>query len=156
MITSSASSEPLNNGIPVDKLRTSLIKNAEKLFVNSFCTSQTVKNENERMFDRFNLKEIEINGIINVIEIIITENGNEVVNGNPEPSPALSANDMVLGFSTKERDNLSNIVKSLRRSKSRNRVKTTKVFSGKNASSHHKRKSGAIADGRFHKQFIMN
>jgi len=83
----------------------------------------------------FNLEEIEIKRIIDIFEIIITENGNEVVNGDAEAGAALSANDMVLRFSTKERNNLSNIVKSIRRNLASDRVKTTQVFSGKNVSS---------------------
>ncbi len=156
MIAGSPSSEALNNGIAINKFRTPFIKNTEKLLVNGFGTAKPVKNENERMLRRFNVKKIEIKGIINVIEIVITKDGNEVVNGNAETSAALSANDVVLRFRPKERNNLSNIVKSRRRNFTRYRVKTTEVFSRKNASSHHKRKSGTIPDGRFHEQFIMN
>ena len=39
MITSSASSKTLNNGIPINKLRRSLVKNPNKFFMNSFSTT---------------------------------------------------------------------------------------------------------------------
>ena len=80
----------------------------------------------------FNVKEIEIVGVINIIEIVITENGNEVVNGDAETSAALSAYNMVLRIRTKERNDLSNIVKSIRRNLSRDRIKTAQIFCGKN------------------------
>ena len=133
MITGSASSEALNNSIAINGLGGAFIKNANKLLVNGFGTSQSVKNENESMLGRFDRKEIKILSIINKIEII-AKNGYEVVNGNAKTSAALSANDVVLRLVTKERNNFSNIIENDRINFARNGIKPTQVFSKKNAS----------------------
>ena len=108
------------------------------------------------MFLGFNLEEIKIIGIINIIEIIITENGDEVVNGDAETGAALSANDMVLRFLSEERNNLSNIVECIRRNLASDGVEATKVFSGKNMTCLKESHSGAIRLIGLHKQFIVN
>ena len=135
MIAGGASSKALNNSILVNKFGRPFIKNADKFFMNSFGASKAVKNENERMLKRFDRKEIKIKSVINVIEILITKNGNKIVNGDAKTRAALRANNMILRFPTKERNNLSNIVKSNRINNTSNRVKTAQVFSGENVTS---------------------
>ena len=132
MITGSASSKTLNNGIFVRRFGGAFIKDANKLLMNGFCTAQAVKNENEGMLGRLDRKKIKIVSIINIV-IIITKNGNEVVNGNAKASAALSANDVVLRMNAKERNNFSNIVENDRINFARDGIKPTQVFSIKNA-----------------------
>lgn len=135
MIAGGASGKALNNSILVNKFGRAFIKNTDKLFMNSFGASKAVENENERMLKRFDRKEIKIKSVINVIEILITKNGNKIVNGDAEPVTALRANNMILRFGAKERNNLSNIVKSNRINKTSNRVNAAQVFSRENVTS---------------------